>query len=207
MIRALARREADAVSLAELLTDAPLRDQALDHPALVEALLSQVGHVATSPPFYFYVLTRHALRADGIDDRPLCDYIASMLEHFSRAERGGGPGQIYLCDLLGALREASPAQAFLLRAHVGNSALFLTGIFPESVERRSRRGAPDCSYYEAVGRASYRALVDHQTAHKWGLSEVFDGLAAQFHGVRVALNGLAERLLHLDGSGALPIVG
>ena len=211
LTRTLARREKDAGSLVKLFTDPEALDSLLDHPALLDAILSQSAHLAISPQLYFYVLTRRVLCADGIEDRRLCDYIAAILEHFSRASAVRGPagarGTVYLSDVLANLREASPAEAFQLRAYVGNYSLFLTGVFPESVERRSRRGAPDCSFYERVGSASYRALVDHQTAHRWGLNEVYDLLAAQFHAVRLALNRLADRLFTLDGAGELPIVG
>ncbi len=36
-----------------------------------------------------------------------------------------------------ALRNASPAQTFLIRAHTGDYSLFLSGIFPGTVQRRS----------------------------------------------------------------------
>ena len=45
--------------------------------------------------------------------------------------------------MLIALRDASPVQSFLIRAHVGNYSLFITGIFHETVQHRSQRGAPD----------------------------------------------------------------
>lgn len=210
IVRCLARRQRDAVSLGELLTDADTRDRVLDDPHLAETVLTSVDHLAISAQLYFYILSRHVLRGAGIEDRPLCDYIASLLEHFSRAEHlraGPGRGGVYLSDLLAALPDASPSQEFLLRAHVGNYSLFLTGLFPENVARRSRKGAPDCSFYEALGRTSYRALASHCVARRWGLEEIFDGLAEQFRGVRIALNGLADRFLHLDVSGPSPSVG
>jgi hypothetical protein len=115
------------------------------------------------------------------------------------AAGGAVSGTVYLSDLLLALREASPTQAFLLRAHVGNYTLFLTGIFPENIERRRNRlGAPGCSFYEEMGRMSFRAVAGHQVARAWGLTQIFHGLSEQFHEVRVALNQLADRLLTLD---------
>ena len=204
--RTLSKSRQAAFSLVELLTDAGTRDRILDDELLVATILSQNGHLSISPQFYFYILTRHALRGGGLEDRELCDYIASLLDQFTRTARLGGPGTeqaagrglVYLSDLLLALRDATPAQAFLLRAHVGNYSLFLTGIFPENIARRSRRGAPGCSFYEEMGRASYRAVASHQVARHWGLTDVFNGLADQFHEVRIALNQLAERLMNLD---------
>ena len=211
IVRVLSHSQREAVSLVNLLTDADTRDSLLDHAALSDAILSQNGHLSISPQFYFYVLTRSVLRRSGLDDRALCDYLASLLDEFTRTAAlrhpmavpgadGATPrGLVYLSDLLEALREASPAQAFFLRARLGDYTLFLTGMFPGNIERRrSRRGAPGCSFYEEMGRASYRAAASHEVARHRGLTGVFNGLAEQFHEVRLALNQLADRLLNLD---------
>ena len=144
------------------------------------------------------------LRRSGLQDRALCDYLASLLEEFSRTAALRPPpgtttrGMVYLSDLLLALREASPSQAFFLRAQLGDYTLFLTGIFHENIERRrARRGAPGCSFYEEMGRQSYRAVARHEVARHRGLTEVFDRLAEQFHEVRLALNQLADCLFNL----------
>ncbi len=216
VVRTLSQSQRDAVSLVDLLTEENERDQVLDHERLVGAILSQNGQLAISPQFYFYILARHVLRQAGLEDRRLCDYIGSLLDQFSRTARLRAPGSgeglsaaqqrglTYLSDLLLALQNASASQAFLLRAHVGNYALFLTGIFHEAIDRRSRRrGAPDCSFYEEVGRANFRAAAGHEVARRCELSDIFDALAAEFRAVRLALNRLADRLLNLgDDSNA-----
>ena len=219
VVRTLSQSQRDAVSLVNLLTEETERDQVLDHERIVGAILSQNGQLAISPQFYFYVLARHVLRQDGIEDRRLCDYVGSLLDQFSRTARLAAPGAevagdanatqrglTYLSDLLLALQNASASQAFLLRAHVGNYALFLTGIFHEAIARRSqRRGAPDCAFYEEVGRANFRAAAGHEVARRCELSDIFDALAAQFRAVRLALNRLADRLLNL-GDDNSPLV-
>ncbi len=212
IVRTLSRSQRDAVSLVKLLTDADALDSLLDHESLIDAILSQNGHLAISPQLYFYVLTRRVLRRAGIEDRPLCDYLASLLDEFSRTAALRPPpgtepaaanrGTIYLSDLLLALRDANPTQTFFLRARLGDYALFLTGIFHENIERRrTRRGAPGCSFYEAMGRDSYRAVAQHEVARHRGLTDVFNGLAEQFHEVRLALNQLADRLFNLGDDG------
>ncbi len=208
IVRALSRSQRETVSLVQLLTDDDTRDSVLDHAAITDAILSQNGHLSISPQFYFYVLTRSVLRQAGLDDRALCDYLASLLEEHTRAaalrhptmaDQAATRGTVYLSDLLEALRAASPEQAFFLRARMGDYTLFLTGMFPGNIERRrSRRGAPGCSFYEEMGRASYRAAANHEVARHRGLTDVFNGLAEQFHEVRLALNDLAVRLLNLD---------
>jgi hypothetical protein len=102
--------------------------------------------------------------------------------------------------MLIALQNASPTQSFLIRAHVGNYSLFITGIFHDTVQHRSQRGAPDVSFYEDVGRSNYRVAAGHQIARSCELSDVFGKLADGFHDVRLALNRLSDSLLHLDSA-------
>lgn len=204
IVRTLARSREDSVSLVDLLSDSDLRDSILDHPKLVETILNNASHLHISSQFYFYVLARHVLQQAGIADRKLSDYVGSLLETFSRANQLESPDKIdyrvheYISDILIALTRATPEQTFLLRAHVGNYSLFISGIFHENTQRRSLRGAPDIQFYEQVGRTNYHLLAAHETARRCELSDVFNGLAERFHDVRVALNDLSDRLLHLD---------
>src|SRR5215211_412528 len=204
VLRTLARSPTDDVSLVELLSDSETRDSVLDHPRLVEAILSQSRHLAISSHFYFYVLARHVLRHAGIHDRKLCDYVASLLEAFSRmndlqlAQTADARGRQYISDILLALTKATPEQAFLLRAHVGNYSLFLSGIFHENTQHRTRRGGPDLKFYEQIGRRHYQLVATHETARRCELEHVFEGLADRFHAFRLALNQLSEELINLD---------
>src|SRR6266403_1064334 len=175
-----------------------------DDPRLVDAILKHCGHLRISSQFYFYVLARHVLQQGGIGDRKLCDYVASLLETFSRANRLQISDEVdhrtqqYISDMLIALTRATPEQAFLLRAHIGNYSLFISGIFHENTQRRSLRGGPDIEFYEQVGRSNYQLVASHETARRCELTDVFAGLASRFHDVRLALNELSDRLLHLD---------
>src|SRR2546430_15554382 len=100
--------------------------------------------------------------------------------------------------MLIALSRATQDEAFLLRAHVSNYSLFISGIFHENTQRRSLRGAPDIGFYEQIGRNNYQLVASHETARRCELTDVFAGLADRFHDVRLALNELSDRLLHLD---------
>jgi len=204
IVRTLARSQTDQVSLVDLLSDVETRDSVLDHPRLVDAILNNCGHLRISSQFYFYVLARHVLQQGGIGDRKLCDYVASLLEAFSRASQlqiseniGERVGQ-YIHDILIALTGATPEQAFLLRAHIGNYSLFISGIFHENAQRRSLRGGPDIGFYEQVGRTNYQLVASHAVARQCELDDVFEGLADRFRDVRLALNQLSDRLLNLD---------
>jgi hypothetical protein len=220
IVRTLARSKTDRVSLVDLLSDIETRDSILDHPRLVDAILNHCGQLRISSQFYFYVLARYVLRQGGIGDRKLSDYVASLLEAFSRASRlqmpqtPGRPtesatadsscGEQYISDMLIALNRATPEQAFLLRAHIGNYSLFISGIFHPAVagQRRSLHGGPDIQFYEDIGRTNYQLVSSHAVARRCELADVFEGLADRFRQVRLALNQLSDRLLNLDDPGA-----
>lgn len=204
VVRTLARSHSESVSLVDLLSDSETRDSVLDSPRLVEAILCNDAQLRISSQFYFYVLARYVLRDVGVRDRKLCDYVGSLLENFSRARVLQGPHaedespQQYLSDMLIALSHATHDQAFLLRAHVGNYSLFISGIFHENTHRRSLRGAPDIGFYENIGRRNYHLVSSHIAARRCELDDVYAELAERFRDVRLALNQLADRLLNLD---------
>lgn len=204
IVRTLARSPSDQVSLVDLLSDEETRDAVLDHPRLVDAILSHAGQLSISSSFYFYVLARRVLQRAEIGDRKVCDYIGSLLETFSRVSGLSAPHaeenscRQYLSDMLIALTRASAEQSFFLRAHVGNYSLFVSGIFHENAQHRSRRGAPDLEFYEKIGRTSFQLVASHSTARRCELNDVYEELADRFHEVRLALNRLAEELINLD---------
>ena len=204
IIRALAHGRRDSTSLATLLTDADTRDTILDDDTLFQAILEEGSPLHISPQCYFYVLLRHVFKEHGIASRETCDYLAALLETFSRTERMRAPGgagegpQQYVSDLLLALQKAVSAQAFFLRAHIGNYALFITGVFHDRVESRSRRGAPDVEFYENVGAANYEVASEHPVARQHALTGIFSELGGRFRDIGIALNDAADRHLHLD---------
>jgi hypothetical protein len=207
VVRTLARSQSESVSLVDLLADSATRDAVLDSPRLVSAILSNGGQLRISSQFYFFVLARHVLREAGITDRKLSDYIGSLLETFSRANISAPHGVAderahqYISDMLIALTRATPEQAFLIRAHVGNYSLFISGIFHENAQRRSARGGPDLKFYEQIGSRNYGLVANDATAKRCELDDVYEELADRFHEVRLALNHLAEELINLDDDG------
>src|SRR4029434_11231156 len=173
--------------------DGETRDSVLDHPRLVDAILNHCGHLWISSQFYFYVLARHVLQQGGIGDRKLCDYVASLLETFSRASRLQISDethhlvQQYISDMHIALTRATPEQAFLLRAHIGNYSLFISAIFHENTQRRRLCGGPHLCLYEHVCRTNFQVVAPTETPRHGDLYDVFEELAYRFREVRLAL--------------------
>jgi hypothetical protein len=205
VVRTLARSQKDAVSLVSLLSDEAERDAILDHDLIYESVVDSTGCLQVSAAFYFYVLTRRVLRRVSLDERVLTDYVAAVLLAFSRTSQLRGPGEqesarsfAYLSDLMTQAQKAAPEQAYLVRVHMANYALFLSGMFAERVNAHvQRRGAPSLDFYEAVGQSTFRAVADHPQARRTQLETIFRMLGEEFRRVRVALNDLTGTLLHL----------
>jgi hypothetical protein len=190
--------------LTKLLADEESRDLILDDEALFHALLERRGCLRVSTRFYFYILIRHVFRRSDIHDRAVADYVAEVLAEFARTERARCvvPGQTnpldYLFEMLTALRTADDRTSFLIRVHIGNHSLFLSGVFPERIRFRSEmRGFPDLKYYEGLGRTHFRMASDHRLAQKYEVAKIYNTLAERFQATRLALNDIADRLFSI----------
>jgi hypothetical protein len=176
-------------------------DSILDDPLLPAALLRQPRGAHASLALFTYVMVRHALRKAGAEDRGIADYVSAIVLNFGirdRANRiGTSDDEIYdaVVDLCADLDDPDAQRSFLVRAHLGNYALWLSGIFPDFIEqRRWRRGGPDLDYYEEMGRRGFQMAADHRLAEQHGLSELYASVAEGFGTVRTALNSVSDTL-------------
>jgi hypothetical protein len=202
VLRLLARGSHDEYERAEaLLADRGI-DALLDDPRLARALREAGQAAHASYALVAYVFVRHALRAQGEDDRVLADYVASILLHFGLRDRATRVSEtddeVYttLAEMCAAIESADARRSFLVRAHLGNYALWLSGIFPDHIEsRRWRRGGPDLDYYEELGRRGFRLAADHRLASDYGLAALYATAAQRFGLLRAALNSVSDTLL------------
>lgn len=202
-----------AQSGAQIVDDAEARlrddglDAVLDDPRLLRALLStQLGSCA-SEPLFLYVVARHAMLQSGEDEAMLADYAASILLHFGlrgRANRvAASDDEQYdtLAALAGEVDGPDARRTLLVRAHLGNYALWLAGMFPDFIERRRwRRGGPPIDYYDEMGRRGFQLAAEHRLANEQGLKPMFALAAAHFGAMRVALNRVSDTLMFPNAS-------
>jgi hypothetical protein len=204
-VRLIARDSvSDRAELDQQLTDRGI-DAVLDDPRLPTALLRSGQGACASLPLFAYVVVRHALRRLGEDDRNLADYVASVFLHFGLRDRahrvGPSDDQVYdtLADLAGDVDDPDGRRSFLVRTHLGNYALWLSGLYPDYIEqRRWRRGGPDLDYYEEMGRRGFRLAADHRLAEDHGLATLYATAAERFGLLRAALNDVSDALLFPD---------
>ena len=213
-VRASVGRD-DALHLIELLSggDPDLRhaahqrleedgvDGLLDDPRVLNAVLTD-PNVKVRPPVFFYILVRQALLEGGVEDRTTADYVASMVLAFAhggrayRVSEGAQEEYRYLVDIVTKMGESPPREAFMLRAHLGDFSLWLSGVFPDFIESRvRRRGAPPIQYYEQMGVAGYAMASESPEAATMGVGSVFSEVSRHFSSVRVALNRISDRYL------------
>ena len=205
VVDALSTDAKNKVALTELLTDEESRDQILDHDLLFEQVTKNTGFTSISPYFYFYVLSRHAFLDFDIDDRDLTDYVASMLAEFSNVKRSTTVSHLhdksyyYFTDMMQDSIDAPPPDDFLIRSHMGNYALFMTGFYPDYIYRRSTYGrkAPGFDYYEEMGKRSFRWASKHRMATKLSLEDILENLSERFRQVRLALNQISDEYISL----------
>lgn len=177
-------------------------DPLLDAPELAEALLAVRTMLVPSEALFFYVMVRHTLLQAGVAEREVADYLAALLLEFGKRDRAqrvdwnDDQSHRYLVDIVSDLEATQGARRFQVLLHLGNYALWLAGLFPQYIEaRRIRRGGPDLTYYDSLGRRGYAMASDHELADRFQLDGVLHTAAERFPTIRSAFNDLSERVL------------
>jgi hypothetical protein len=177
-------------------------DAVLDDPRLAGALLQLPAGAHSSLPLFAYVMIRRALRSAGEDDRGIADYVTSIVVHFGMSGRANrialSDDETYstLVDLIDDVNDPDANRSFLVRTHLGNYALWLSGLFPDHIEqRRWRRGGPDLDYFEEMGRKGFELAADHRLAETYGLTALYATAAERFGLLRTTLNSVSDSLL------------
>lgn len=122
-------------------------------------------------------------------------YVVRLLAAFVRSEElfardeGGQLTQRPLAFLLkDALEEQGPARVQLLRK-LGDTSLFVSGFFAESLDRKS----PSVDYYIAMGERAYDAVDGAVARSSRARRTVFEELSRKFGQLVDLLNEVSER--------------
>lgn len=177
-------------------------DAILDDPRLPDALIDCRQAAHASLPLFAYVVVRHALKGVHEHDRGISDYVASILVHFAMRDNAYRISAVddELFDTVAALMaevdHGDATRRFLVRAHLGNYALWLGGMFPDHVaERCGRRGGPDLEYYDEMGQRGFALAAQHRLAKQYGMDALFEATSERFPRIRAALNSVSDRFL------------
>ena len=97
-----------------------------------------------------------------------------------------------------ALEEAGPARAQMLR-RLGDTSLFVSGFFADSLARRS--SLVDVDYYIAMGGRAYDAVGTLAARHARAEKTLWDELSSRFRLLVDLLNEVSERTLASTNQG------
>jgi hypothetical protein len=140
---------------------------------------------------FFGRAARAAYGELGLRDDAVVGYVADLLARFARTDvlyRLRDPAGRRLDTVVEMLLELARPEAWPagvervhpdrereIRRHVGDYALFMSGLFPEHVARRGGLG-----YYHEQGRRAYAAVFEHDRARYRAGAALFGALAADF---------------------------
>ena len=141
----------------------------------------------------------------ALDGDPVVPYLADLLTRFARTEnlhpRGMAlPRLESVVDMMLEVQsvwqadgpEFRPEHEVSVRRHIGDYTLFMTGMFPERVERQA-----GTTFYIDQGKRAYRFVSEHARASSRGASAPYRRLAEHFEGYVGALD-YARRVHFFD---------
>ena len=105
-------------------------------------------------------------------------YVVHLLSEFARSENvyaGTDAGEKpVLVELLSRAHDAEPQEAVRIYKHMGDSSLYHSGFFKDSVERHGR------DYYVSMGGSAYASVADLVRSSAASTSALFHELSDRF---------------------------
>ena len=138
----------------------------------------------------FRQLTEMSFAQIGMPDAELMAYVTGLLVDFThvdnlyRVRDAQGRRVEYLFEMQLESQRGDAAHARAAQKHLGDYALFIVGMFPESLQRRRRAVSP--SYYVAQGKQAYTTVSEMDSPRP--SAALFRKLAAHFEICVCALN-------------------
>ncbi len=168
---------------------------------------------------HFAGVTEHAFLAKlGIADTALVDYIADMLSRFVHVDaifklrdaEGRTMGE--LVDMAMEAEQLPPEgrTVFEYHRHIGDFALYWSGLFPEQVNRLQARLCKDhLINFAVLGKRSYRLASQFQATRDSHDAQVLQHVSDEFEVCAVGLNEVRKEwkdLAQQPGGGEFRII-
>jgi len=144
----------------------------------------------------FRTLTAVSFEQIGMPDVELTTYVTGLLVDFThtdnlyRVRDAQGRRLEYLFDIQLESQRGDTAHARDTQKHLGDYALYMVGLFPESLQRHRRAVSP--SYYVEQGKRAYTTVSEMDSPRP--SAALFRKLAAHFETCVCALNVEKEYL-------------
>jgi hypothetical protein len=160
---------------------------------------------------FFDRVIRASFHDLALDGDPAAPYLADLLTRFARTEHLHPraltlPRLETVVDMMLEIQavwaidtpDFRPEHEINVRRHIGDYTLFMTGIFPERVERE----AGTTTFYIAQGKRAYRFVSEHARASSVAAPPPYRRLAERFENYAGALD--YARRVHFFDAPALP---
>ncbi|MDP9237277.1 MAG: hypothetical protein M3P30_07765 [Chloroflexota bacterium] len=180
---------------------------------LVSAVYDNIGEIKDLPTrtlFDLFVIKvlyvgRHSRHADVVDylGRLLDTYVAAR--ELTPPDADGKPRTMYFSDMLDEQKIGAFQNRFEAYRKYADSALFLTGVFPSSLQprrpssrthmRRHAARTVDAAYYVTTGKAMYHMASREDLAEDTNQRDTLAKLAQYFEVYADALTEMSERYI------------
>lgn len=175
---------------------------------LVDAFYDDIGTIVRIPlkSLFDLFLIKVMYVGRGARDYAVLDYLSDMLNRFLLTRElmtmGGQQRFDLLLSILDEMNDRRRFQnLFEASRNMGDNAMFLTGVFPESRPGRRRRwGQPrppriDKAHFIDAGRRYYRVAAEEELAAVVGQRDVLTKLADHFPFYVESLNEMSQRYI------------
>lgn len=160
--------------------------------------MARAAILESHPTEFFRGLVRDAMQAQGLESVEETEYyLVALLEGQLRTQRGGLLDEPLALTYLEA-EAGDPTESFQRYKKVGDTALFVSGLFVECLERT----VVQPTYYVELGQLAYRRIADIGAAR---VREMFDILATQFSDLVRVLGAISSRELFASDRDTLRI--
>lgn len=191
LVSHLANSEQDIPKLYRLMEDPVSFERLLENPKVLDILEGR--DYEGSLELLFYLLVRQAMRQEKIENRDVSLYLTRLLVDMNRDLKKLKAAQ--WAALIGAFRHIfsfslNSEAIFSTLRKIGDKTLFMSGFFPEHVERKWSTPIRVC---EEIGSHSYRAAALTEQAYKIGIASPLFVLSKEFRLFRETLNRISTR--------------
>ncbi len=141
-----------------------------------------------------------------LEDKKVSNYIVNVLTKFAKSSRlfkiveGEEESYNYIVDMIADSLRSDNIRKFYTYCHIGNYALFLTGMVPEYIEYRYeyKQRPVDEHYYVDFGKAYFSLASEHINARENRLSDTLSQLSEGFEVVVQVLRFMNSEYLYSD---------
>ena len=168
--------------------------------------IGEITHVPTRTFFDLFVIKVLYVERSSTD-AGVIEYLGQLLDTYLYTnelfpfDHGGKLSLYYLSDLLQEMRQLTHFQnLFEAYRKYGDNSLFVTGVFPGALRRRSGRRSRrvafvDRGYYVSTGKRFYQLAAEHELAESIEQRPLLEKLATYFEVYVDALNQMSERYI------------